>query len=123
MNTEQQIKDLENAIKALKASQPVAASKIQTSVQASQEFEVTGNPAPRFKFTPHTGAGKNIFVTLRAMVTIGGQPAGFSPFVNEPQDGSGNVIIKVQFDNYYSSTVYTVKIFSVGTNSGSFSML
>lgn len=123
MQTEQKIKELEDMAKSLKAVQPIAASKIQTSVQASQEFTVVGNPAPRFKFTPNVGSGKNIFVNLRAQVTIKNDPAGFSPFVNEPQDGSGNVIIKVQFDNYSATTVYTVKIFAVGTNSGSFSML
>lgn len=123
MNTETQLKALLSDIKSLKAIYPVAASKVKFYVTTSQTFTSTGNRTVRIKFTPTGISGKNILINLRANITIEGNAVGFEPFVNEPQDGSGAAIIKVQFDNYSSSTTYQIKVTATGVASGSFSML
>lgn len=123
MNAETQLKALEDEIKALKASFPIAASKAKFYVQTSQEFTISGQPVARFKFRPNYGLGKISFTRLRASITIGDAPAGYAPQVVEPQDGSGEVILQVQFEPYTSSTQYKVRIIASGTSSGSFSVL
>lgn len=123
MDVEKQLRSLENSLKSLKASYPVAASKIKTYVQTSREFSVTGAEKPRFKFTPNYGRGQNQITTLRPVVTIDNNPVGYSPFVNSPQDGSGEVVIQIQFDPYVATTTYKVRIIASGTSPGSFSML
>lgn len=123
MDTEVQIKNLETDIKSLKGAFPIAASKIKTYVQTSQDFTVSGVEKPRFKFTPNYGLGRAQITELRPIVTIGDAPVGFSPFVNLPQDGSGEVTIELQFSPYSPSANYTVKIVASGTSPGSFSML
>lgn len=123
MNTEQHLVTLEEEIKALKANYPLAASNMRFYVTSSEVFSVSGQPTARFKFTPNYGGGKNIFVNLRAIINIGSNPVGYSPQVNEPQDGSGDVVIQVKFDQYSSSTVYSVQIVASGANTGTFAML
>lgn len=123
MNTEKQLKDLQNAIKALKTTYPIAASKAKFYVQTSQEFTISGRPTARFKFRPNYGLGKISFTRLRASIMIGDTPAGYAPQIVEPQDGSGETILFVQFEPYTTSTNYKVKIIASGTSPGSFSML
>ena len=123
MTTEQDIKELEDMAKALKASAPVAASRIQTSVQTSQQFLVQGVQDPEFKFSPYYGRGKNVFVTLRTVVTVENTPIVYCPSINEPQDGSGDVIAKIHFDQYDPTYEYQIRVIAVGTNAGTFSMV
>lgn len=123
MNTETKLKALLNDVKALKASYPVAASKTKFYISTSQTFTSTGNPYVRIKFTPTGISGKRLLVNLRANITIDDNPTGFEPFYNEPQDGTGEVIIRVSFDPYSSSTTYQIKVTATGTAPGTFSML
>lgn len=123
MNAEKQLKALESDVKGLKASFSIAASKAKFYVQTSQEFTVSGQRTARFKFTPNYGLGKVSFTRLRASIMIGDAPAGYAPQVVEPQDGSGETVLQVQFEPYYATTVYKVKIIASGTSPGSFSML
>lgn len=122
-NTQKEIKALQNAIKALKANYPVAGSKVKFYHQESQDFQFTGVPGPRIKFTPYYGGAKNHLITLRAKILVSGNQSGFEPFINEPQDGSGAVVVRVQFEQYSASTQYTVKIYADGTSPGSFSVV
>lgn len=123
MDTETKLKSLLNDIKALKASYPVAASKTKFYISTSETFTSTGNPYVRIKFTPTGITGKKLLVNLRASISIDGNPTGFEPFYNEPQDGTGAVVIRVAFDPYYSSTTYQIKVTATGTTPGTFSML
>lgn len=123
MNTESKLKALLDDIKSLKAICPVAASKVKFYISTSETFTSQGNPSVRIKFTPTGISGKNLLVNLRASISIDGNPTGFEPFVNEPQDGTGSVVIKVQFDNYSSSTTYQIKVTATGVAPGSFSVI
>lgn len=123
MDAEKQLRALENDLKALKANYPVAASKAKFYVSKSQTFTVIGEPQVRFRFAPQYGAGKTQLTTLYVSIKIGGVPAGFSPYVNLPQDGSGNVDVLVSFDQYSASTQYQVTIIASGTSPGTFSKI
>lgn len=122
MNTETELINLENELKALKAAYPVAASNLRFYIITSQEFNVTsdGNPV-RFQFTPNFGAGHVIFERLRATVTQEGQEV-FREQVTEPQDGTGNVVISVHL-GATQGVNYIVRIIASGSSTGSFSML
>lgn len=123
MSAEKQLRALESDIKSLKASYPIAGSKVKFYVQTSQEFTVSGQEVVRIKFTPTYGLNRTSFTKLRASISIDGSPAGYSPQVNEPQDGSGSTVIRVQFSPYSSATNYSLRIIASGTSTGSFAML
>lgn len=122
-NTENEIKSLGNVIKALKANFPIAASKVKFYHQQSQEFRFTGVRSPRIKFTPYYGGARNHLITLRAKILVSGVQSGWEPFVNEPQDGSGSVVVKIEFDFYSAGAEYTVIVFADGTSPGTFSVV
>lgn len=122
-NTEREIKALQNAIKALKVSYPVAASKVKFYHVVSPDFQISGQRTVRIRFRPYYGGAKNHLITLRARILASGNQSGWEPYVNEPQDGSGDVIIKIEFDSYSASTTYTVKVFADGTSPGTFSVI
>lgn len=124
MNTEAQINRILSEIRANKASAPTAASNVKTYVQTSQSFMVQGEEKPRFRFTPNYGMGRTQLITLRSVVLVNGELSDANNlFVNEPQDGSGNVDIQVQFFPYDPSQTYEVKIIASGTSTGSFAVL
>ena len=123
MDVEKRLRALESDLKALKANYPIAASKAKFYVTKSQTFVVTGQRQVRFRFTPQYGAGRIQLTTLYVSIKIGDTPAGFSPYINLPQDGSGNVEALVKFDQYSSSTEYKVTIIASGTSPGVFSMV
>lgn len=121
MDVESELKKLDSEVKALKAGYPVVASKLKTYVTTSQEFTVSGTSEVRIKFTPYFGAGKFSFTTLRAIATVEGVPSGYNlPFVNEPQDGSGEVVIRVGFEQ---SATYKLRIVASGASPGSFAQI
>lgn len=122
MNLEKRLKALEDAIKALKAVCIVSASKVKTYVSQSQTFSATTRTV-RIKFTPTYNPGGNVITTLHAVVSVQDTPVGFEYSVNEPQDGSGEVVIKVQFEPYSSGTTYQVKVLAFGTSPGTFSVV
>ena len=121
MFTEQQINELDNELKALKATYPVAGSSVVFVIAKSQEFSVMGGQVARFKFVPDYGHGAVSFTKLRAEVTYKGAPV-FRESVQEPQDGSGDVILRVDMgaDPNYE---YKVVIFASGVSNGTFSLL
>ena len=124
MNTEAQINRILSEIRANKASAPTAASNVKTYVQTSQSFMVQGEEKPRFRCTPNYGMGRTQLITLRSVVLVNGELSDANNlFVNEPQDGSGNVDIQVQFFPYDPSQTYEVKIIASGTSTGSFAVL
>lgn len=123
MDAERDLMALEDEMKALKATYPVAASKVRFVVQTSQVFSVRGQREVRIKFTPNHGLGKPSFTTLRASIAIENNETSPIPQVNEPQDGSGEVVIKIKFDQYSATTTYQIKIIASGPSAGSFSML
>ncbi len=125
MNTEIEIKRLEESVKSLKANYPIAASKAKFYVTESDVFDVEGESTARFQFTPNYGTGKKNLIKLTA-VEVGfsqdDQTTIFPPQFNEPQDGSGNVVIQVSGDG----TTYAmseIKIIASGTTTGTFSQL
>lgn len=122
MNTETELTNLDNEIKALKSAYPVAASNLRFYIITSQNFEVTsdGNPI-RIQFTPTFGGGSTIFERLRAVVVYDGQEV-FREQVTEPQDGTGNVVIQVDLGATQGLN-YTVRVIASGISTGSFSML
>lgn len=128
MSAEKQLRTLESDIKSLKASYPVAGSKVKFYVQTSQEFVLEDPPAGfvRFKFTPTYGLGKVSYTKLRAVIMIGDAPTGYTMQVNEPQDGSGETILKVQivpYDPFSPTRDFHIRIIASGTSTGSFTML
>jgi len=122
MNTEKEIMSLDTEIKALKARYPIAASNVKFYVSTSQEFDVISQPVARFQFTPTYGTGQVSFTRLHAVVNWNGMDVYF-PQVTEPQDGTGNVVIQVQFGYYSPSTTYKVRIIASGSSTGTFTML
>ena len=121
MNTENELKRLENDVKSLKAAYPVAGSKAKFYVTKSAEFGVSGSQEVRIRFRPNYGQGKISFTKLTASAKVDDNPVEFSPEqVNEPQDGSGDVIIKIRFEQYSSTAHYKIKIIAAGTSPGSF---
>ena len=121
MNAEKQLKALLGDLRSLKASYPVAGSKVKFYVTESQEYTISGRANVRLKFTPSYGRGRKVLVTLRPKVTISGSPVGFEPSVNEPQDGSGEVVLKIDFES--PSATHQVKVFASGTTPGVFSVI
>lgn len=121
MNTEKQLTALTNDLKSLKANYPIAASKVKFYVVPSQDFTFSNQRTARIKFTPNYGTGHRMLISLRAKVTISGSPVGFEPQVNEPQDGSSSVVLRIDFET--PSATHTVKVFASGTSPGSFSVV
>ena len=122
MNTETELTNIENELKAIKAAYPVAASNLRFYIITSQDFNVTsdGNPI-RFQFSPNYGGGHVVFERLRAVVIQEGQEV-FRDQVTEPQDGTGNVVIRVHL-GATQGVDYIVRIIASGSSTGSFSML
>ena len=121
MDVESELKKLDSEVKALKAGYPVVASKLKTYVTTSQEFSVSGTSEVRIKFTPYYGMGKLSFTTLRAIATVEGVPSGYNlPFVNEPQDGSGETVIRIGFEQ---SGNYKIRVVASGASPGSFAQI
>lgn len=121
MFTEQQISELDTELKALKATYPVAGSNVAFVITESQTFTVMGGQIARFKFVPDYGHGAVSFTKLRAEVSYQGAPV-FRESVQEPQDGSGDVILRVDMgaDPNYE---YKVIIFASGASHGTFTLL
>lgn len=123
MDAETQLKNLETEIKSLKASFPIAGSKVKFYVQTSQEFTVKGQQTVRIRFTPNYGKGKVNFINLRAVALADGATMGYTYQVVEPQDGSGSVVIRVQLVPYSETNTYTIRVTASGTSNGVFIML
>lgn len=121
MDTQTKLKALTDDLKALKANYPVAASLVKFYVVTSQTFTVSGQDSVTIKFTPTQISGKNVLVELRAKATISGNPVGFEAFVNLPQDGSGEVKLRMDFES--PSSTHNVVVFASGTTPGTFSMV
>lgn len=124
-NCEAGIKRLEEEVKSLKAIYPIAASKTKFYVTESEVFNVSGLSTARFRFRPNYGRGKKILVKLTA-VEVGlvefNQSVIFPPQFNEPQDGSGDVIVQVKSGGA-SYAMYKIKIIASGTTTGVFTRL
>lgn len=115
---------LEREIKALKATYPVAGSNMSFAVTQSQTFSLTNQgETVRIQFTPNRPTNGPAFTTLRASIKIADAEAGYSPQVNEPQDGTGAVVIRIQFDQYSSATTYRVTVIATGPSAGTFRVL
>lgn len=126
INTERRLKDLENEIKALKATYSLAGGLAKMYVQTSDEFTESGGGQyyhmARFKFTPTYGSGKNNLITLTPIMTysyVGYIYEVIPKFVIEPQNGTGEVIIRI-FDLIDG---FKVKIIAVGSSPGTFTKL
>lgn len=121
MNTETELKRLEGDVKGLKTAYPVAGSKVKFYVIKSVEFDVIGSQEARFRFRPNYGQGKISFTRLTATAKTDDNPTEYAPEqVNEPQDGSGDTIIKIRFEQYSATATYHVRIIASGTSPGSF---
>ena len=124
MNTENELKRLESDVKSLKTAFPVAGSKAKFYVTKSSEFTVTGSQEARFRFRPNYGRGKTSFTRLVASAKVNDNPTEFAPEqVNEPQDGSGDVVIKIRFEQYDPTYTFTVQLIASGTSPGAFTRL
>lgn len=122
MNTEQELTTLENEIRALKGAYPVAASNMRFYIVTSQEFNVTSNGNPiRIQFAPNYGSGSVIFERLRGVVVQSGQEV-FREQVTEPQDGTGNVVLRIDL-GVNQGVQYKVQVIASGMSTGTFSML
>lgn len=122
MNSEHELVTLENELKALKATYPVAASSLRFYIVTSQTFNVTSTGSQiRIKFTATFGGGKTVFVRLRAVVENQGQEV-FREQVTEPQDGTGNVVIRIDLGATQGIN-YKVRVIANGSSTGVFSML
>lgn len=125
MNAETEIKRLENDVKGLKASYPIAASKAKFYVAESQVFDVTGQSVARFRFRPNYGRGKTAFIKLVVNAVWDSdqdQFMRFPPQVNEPQDGSGDIFIKVALRGT-TFEISKIKIIASGSTTGTFSQV
>ena len=121
MNTENELKALENDVKGLKTAYPIAASKAKFYVTKSPTLPVSGSREVRFKFTPNYGIGRISYTRLTATCKTNDSNVEYSPQqVNEPQDGSGETVIKIRFEQYSASNTYNIKIIATGTSPGSF---
>lgn len=123
MSVQSQIRELWNLAKALKSAAPISASKVKTYLTTSQAFSSTNQQTVRIKFTPSYTSGGATIASLHPKITSGDTPLGWVAFVNEPQDGTGAVVIKIQFDTYSPSYTYTIRVYAFGTSPGTFSML
>lgn len=127
MNTETELTRLENDIKSLKASYPIAGSKAKFYVTKSEVFDVAGQTEVRIRFRPNYGQGKLSFTRLTAAeVGFSEQdtPEIFPPQVVEPQDGSGDVIIKIVGGGAGSAyQMSKIQVTASGTSPGVFSQI
>lgn len=126
MDIERQLSNLENDVRALKANYSVAASKLGLYITESQNFTLASNypNSDQIEFTPTYGLGRTSYTKLRAVVKANGNPVGYQLSVNEPQDGSGKTVIRIQVIRPpFDTSTYTAKIYAVGTSPGTFRML
>ena len=122
---EQKLKKLENELKALKGAYPTAGALAKMFVQDMGEELVGGSGSIhdiRIQFTPTYGLGKNNIITLAPVVKriyLGGTLEYVPPYEVEPQDGSGNVVVRIA--SVAANEI--VNVYASGTSSGTFSRL
>lgn len=118
MNTEQELTVLENELRALKAMHPVAASMLRFYTTTSEIFTLNGGSIYRIQFTPTPNPGGTVFIKLRAVRTDG--------FImiqaTEPQDGTGNVVVRVETGPSLSK-IWSFRVIATGSAPGTFTML
>lgn len=121
MNTETELKRLESDVKSLKMAYPIAGSKAKFYVTKSSVIDVSGQQEVRIRFRPNYGRGKTSFTKLTASVKVDDSTVEYSPEqVNEPQDGSGDTIIRI---NCPASATYHITVIASGTSPGAFSVI
>lgn len=100
-SVEARLIELEDELKRLKSTYTIAGGLARMYYQTSGLFLVGGSEslhAARFQFTPKYGQGQANLTKLFAYVTshyVGQTYIKYNPFFVEPQDGSGNVIVRV----------------------------
>lgn len=122
MRVEQELANIDNKIKSIKAAYKVSGGMVDFKMQKSQSFSVTNSATATFRFTPSYGMGTNNLIDLRPSATIDGNST-FILFRNKPQDGSGNVDIEIVFEIYSPGITYKINIFATGTSEGTFSRI
>lgn len=122
MRVEQELSNLDNKIKSIKAAYKVSGGMVDFKMQKSQNFTVTNEASATFRFTPTYGMGKKNLIDLRPAATISGNST-YILYRNKPQDGSGNVDIEIVFELYSPGITYTINIFATGTSEGTFSRI
>lgn len=125
VTTEARVNALEDELKALKAIYSIAGGLARMYVQTSDSMTVGGSSsfhAMTAKFTPTYGVGKNNLITITPIVTS--TYAGYTwdtipNFRIEPQDGSGDVVVKV----YNLVNDDKVRFIASGSSPGTFTRL
>lgn len=123
MRVEQELANIDNKIKSIKAAYRVSGGMVDFKMQKSQNFTLTNVATATFRFTPTYGMGKKNLIDLRPVVYVQGQVYAFYFYRNIPQDGSGNVDIQIVFDSYSPNITHTVNIIATGTSEGTFSRI
>lgn len=120
----EQLVDLENDIKALKASTPIYASNIESYLSVSQEFPLVIGEN-RIQFTPTQGVGSTSFVELFPQIKENDTLMPFLMSTTEPQDGSGKIVLKIYATrlNPGDTSAFTARVYAIGTVPGYFTML
>lgn len=122
VNTQKDLVNIENKIKAIKAAYTISGGMVNFVMQKSQTFSVTNSPSATFRFTPSYGLGKINLIDLRPQIKIGSYES-FVPYRNVPQDGSGAVDVRIDFELYSPNITYNVTIYASGTATGTFSRI
>lgn len=119
INTQAKLKKMEDDLKAMKACYNTAGSLVKMHVQKSEQFSATSNfETMRIKFTPKYGFGRSNLINLWPIVKKQSVVV-WNPFMQKPQDGSGEVIIEI----YNLFPGETVEIIVSGTSPGTFTRL
>lgn len=124
-NLEKKLTELEDNLKALKATYSISGGLARMYVQ-KDTMPATGVDARhhlvRLKFTPRYGMGQNnlisFFVTLSA-VYYGIVSEMMANFVVKPQSGNGEIILEI----YNVMEGETIKIITAGTSPGTFTRI
>lgn len=114
MTTEQELKEIENEIKALKAAYPVAGVNMQFYVTESPIYSGTDL---KIQFSADYGHGSYIFVRV-CLITYKNGEEYYAQQIVKPQDGSGNIVVEWGGDSNY-----TCKVIASGATPGTFSLL
>ncbi len=122
INIQIRLKTIEDKLKAMKACYNTAGSLVRMYVEKSQVFIVGGSSSihnATFKFVPSFNQGQPNMVNLFPVIKVSGNYTKFQPFVQEPQDGTGDIIITI----YNVVNTDTIQIIASGTTPGTFTRI
>lgn len=122
INVQARLRKIEDKLKSMKACYNTAGSLVKMYVQKSEVFTVGGSSSIHdavFKFTPQYNQGQSNMVNLYPIVKASGVYVKFEPFVQAPQDGSGEIRITI----YNVVNTDTLQFIASGTTPGSFTRI